>query len=194
MSFSQRSKRELKIYRALALGVILANGVMMIRVFVLVFVVNQPLSSKVLLPLTILILLTALFSYFLWRKTQNIESKVELHSPFTLTPALKFGAVFAVMLALAKLANVFFSNKGVYVVSIISGFADVDAIVISLSELAKTTLSGDIAAQGIILAVLTNICTKGGIAYFFGGKQFAKIIIWFYVILFALGLALIFLL
>jgi len=194
MSFSQRSQKEQKIYRALALGVILANGIMLVRVFVLVLIVNQSLSLKIILPLVILTLFTAVFSYFLWRKTPNVKSKVELPSPFTLTPALKFGAVFTLMLALAKLANVFFSNNGIYAVSVISGFADVDAIIISLSELAKTGLNMSIAAQGIIIATLANICTKGGIAYFFGGKKFGRIIVSFYVVLVVLGIVLMFLL
>lgn len=193
-SFAGRSKKESKIYQALILGVILANGVMLTRILVVTTVINSDLVWKLLLPMLILIAITGIFAYWLWEKAKNIKGKVELESPFTLGPALKFGAFFAFVLAIVKLADVYFSSRGVYAVSFISGFADVDAITISLSQLAKTTLAPEIARNGIILAALTNVGVKGGIAYFFGGKEFGRIVAGFYAILIVIGIGLIWLL
>jgi uncharacterized membrane protein (DUF4010 family) len=148
-----------------------------------------------ILPLSILIAVCAVFSYVLWRKAKDAKGKVELSSPFTLGPALKFGAFFAIILALVKLGDVYLSTKGVYLVSFISGFADVDAITVSLSQLAKTTLDLETARNGIILAALTNVGVKGGIAYIFGDREkFGKIIVSLYVVLILIGLATIWLL
>ncbi len=193
-SFSERSKKEIKIFRALALGVILANTVMFVRILVEVFVIHRPLFYKMLFPFSILVAVSLGFSYILWRKADEAKGKMELTSPFTLTPALKFGVFFAVILALVKLGDLYLSTKGVYIVSFISGFADVDAITVSLSQLAKTTLSLDIARNGIVIAALTNVAVKGGIAYWFGDrKKFGKIILGLYLVLIALGIGLIFL-
>jgi uncharacterized membrane protein (DUF4010 family) len=190
-SFAVRSKKETKIYRTLVLGVILANTIMFVRILIEVFVINKELLWKLILPISILILICAIFSYLLWRKAKEAKGKVELSSPFTLGPALKFGVFFAVILALVKVADVYLSSKGVYLVSFISGFADVDAITVSLSQLSKTSLSLDIARNGILLAALTNVGVKGGIAYIFGDrKKFGKIILAFYVVLILLGLGL----
>jgi uncharacterized membrane protein (DUF4010 family) len=191
-SFAERSKKETKIYRALVLGVILANGIMFIRILIEVFVLNRSLFMKVLLPLSVLFLVTAIFSYLLWRKVKGVKGKVELTSPFTLAPALKFGIFFAIILALVKVADVYLSSKGVYLVSLISGFADVDAITVSLSQLAKTTLSENIARNGILVAALTNVAVKGGIAYWFGGKKFGKIVLGLFTVLILLGISLMF--
>lgn len=187
-SFALRSKKEKHIYRALVLGVILANGIMFIRILIEVFVINRNLFPKVFLPMTLLIITTAIFSYLLWKKAGEAKGEVELGSPFTLGPALKFGAFFAVILALVKVADYYLSSQGVYLVSFISGLADVDAITVSLSQLAGTTLIEKTARNGIVLAALTNVAVKGGIAYWFGErKSFGKIILGFFILLILIG-------
>jgi uncharacterized membrane protein (DUF4010 family) len=193
-SFAARSKKENRVVRALALGVIMANTIMFFRILIVVFALNQSLLLEILLPIGILSLISIIFAYFLYKKAKRIKKhKLKLSSPFTLGPALKFGVFFAVILALVKLADIYLSSKGVYLVSIISGFADVDAITISLSQMAKTSLSKNIARNGIILAAITNIAVKGGIAYFFGSKQFGKIVLGLFLTLILIGTATIFL-
>jgi uncharacterized membrane protein (DUF4010 family) len=188
MSFAARSKREKSSYKALAVGVMLANGVMFIRILIEVFVLNGELFISMLLPLLVLALITVAFSYFIWRKAKEIKGKIDLGSPFTLGPALKFGIFFALILALVKVADVYFSSKGVYLVSFLSGFADVDAITVSLSQLAKGSLLLKTARKGIILAALTNVAVKGGIAWWFGGRKFGRIILSLFLILIVTGL------
>jgi uncharacterized membrane protein (DUF4010 family) len=192
-SFAQRSKKEKKVFKALVLGVILANGLMFIRILIEVFVLNRILFVKMLLPFSILILVSAIFSYFIWKKSKNVKGKVSITSPFTLGPALKFGIFFAVILALVKVADVYLSSKGVYLVSFISGFADVDAITVSLSQLAGNTLTNDVAMKGITLAALTNVAVKGGIAYWFGGKKFGRVVLGLFSVLIIIGLVVMFL-
>ncbi len=194
MSFAERSVKEKKVSRALALGVILANGVMFIRILVEVFVVNQQLFFALLLPLAILALITIVVSYFIWIKAKDIKGKLTLLSPFRLRPALKFALFFAAIIALTKIAHLHLAARGVYLVSFLSGFADVDAITLSLSQLAKGSLLLDTAKDGIIIAALTNVAVKGGIAWFFGGKEFRIIIISLFSALILMGLILLFLL
>ncbi len=191
LSFAERSKKQKNIYRALVLGVILANTIMFIRILIEVSVINPALLTKLILPLGILILICVIFSYFLWKRSGSIKGgEMKLKSPFTLSPALKFGAIFAVSLALVKVADVYLASSGVYLVSFISGLADVDAITVSLSQLTRTTLDLETAKNGIILAALTNVGVKGGIAYFFGErKNFGRIILGFYIALIVLGIA-----
>ena len=194
ISFAQRSVKEIKLYAALVLGVLLANGIMFIRVLVEIFIINRSLFLKVLLPLLGLALLTAVFSYWLWKKSNRVKGKIELGTPLALKPAIQFAVIFAFILALVKLANIYLSSKGVYVVSFLSGFADVDAVTLSLSQLAKTELAEDIARDGILIAVLTNVAVKGGIAYWLGGKEFGKAVAGYFAVLIVAGLGLILLL
>lgn len=194
LSFAERSKQQEGFYKALALGVILANGVMFGRVLLEVLLVNPSLFVQLLPPLLLLIATTGLFSYLIWKRAKHVSEKIELKSPFAMKPALKFAAIFALVLGFLKLANVYSSSEGIYVVSFLSGLADADAIALSLSQLAGTSISLDTAKDSIILGVLANTITKGGIAYFFGEKNFRRIIIGFFVLLIALGGILIFIL
>ena len=75
-SFAQRSKKQQKATRALVLGVILANGIMFIRILVEVFVINKELFYEMLIPMLSLALVTAIFSYLLWKKAKKIKGKV----------------------------------------------------------------------------------------------------------------------
>ena len=193
-SFAERSKKENKVYLALVLGVVLANGIMFGKILLEVFVLNRNLFFEILIPLLSLAIITAGFSYFLWEKAKKVKGKVMLGSPFTLGPALKFGVFFAVIIALVKVANVYLSSsKGVYIVSLISGLADVDAATVSLSQLAGGSLSLEIAKRGILIAALTNVAVKGGIAYWFGEKQFGKVVLVFCALLILIGIGIIFL-
>ncbi|MDP3990354.1 MAG: MgtC/SapB family protein [archaeon] len=191
MSFSQRSKHEKKIYRALVLGVILANGIMFIRILIEVLVINPELFPKMIIPLSSLALITAIFSYFLYKSSQKVKGKVDLGSPFTIGPALKFGALFAAIIAFVKIADVYFASRGVYLVSFISGIADVDAITVSLSQLAKTSISLETAKNGIIIAALTNVFVKGGIAMWFGDREFGKRVFGIFALLIVVGVVLV---
>ncbi len=191
-SFAERSKREQKLFGVLALGVILANGVMFVRVLVEVFVIHQQLFWLLLPALGILIAATIGFSYFLWKRAKETKGKVHLTSPFSLTPALKFAGLFTIILALIKVVSLYFPVNGVYLVSFLSGLVDVDVVVLSLAQLAKTTLPLDIAHDGIIIATLTNILAKGGIAYWLGGRAFSKVVWGVFTILLLLGIILLF--
>ena len=105
---------------------------------------------------------------------------------------MKFGAFFAVIVMLTKIANVYFSARGIYLVSFFSGFADVDAIVLSLAQLVDTTITLKVAHDGILIGILTNILAKGGIAYWLGGKEFGKIVLSFFLVLVVIGTVLLY--
>ncbi len=191
-SFAERSKREPRLYQALVLGVILANGIMFIRVLVEVFVLNPALLVQLLVPLLSLAIVTGVVSLILWRRAKKVKGKIHLGSPFTVKPALKFAVIFALVLALVKVAHLFLESKGVYILSLLSGFADVDAIVVSLSQLAKNNgLATEIAQDGIVIAVLANVAVKGAIAWWLGERKFGRIILGIIALLVAVGLVMV---
>ena len=202
LSFAERSKKALKSSRAFALAVILANGVMFIRVLAEVSVVHTSLAPKLFFPFSLLILATAVMSFLLWKKVKKVNkvkekvqaSSLQVSSPLSLVSALKLAVFFAFILAVLKISQAYFSSAGVYVVSLLSGALDADAAVISLAQLAKSSLDAEIAQKGILLAALMNMALKGGLAYGIGGKEFRKIVLGFFSVLIVLGLLLVVLL
>ncbi|WP_279452282.1 MgtC/SapB family protein [Aeromonas hydrophila] len=62
-------------------------------------------------------------------------------------------------------------NSGVYLLSLVSGITDVDAITLSLSQLSHKELALEVAARGILLAGLVNSLVKGLLALGIGGRR-----------------------
>ncbi len=87
---------------------------------------------------------------------------------------MKFAAVFAVVLVVSKLIQRYAPGEGLYWVSGVAGSTDVDAIVLSLTELhAKGEAATDVAVRGLVIASLANTLAKQGLLAVFGTRQLA---------------------
>ena len=196
VSMSKKSKGQKKI-NSFAIAIVLASSAMFLRVLTEVLVVNKNLMSKLILPLGIM----ALVGFFIaaglvfWKKGKENLHKLVIKNPFEFNTAFKFSLFFLLILILSKSFYILFGNLGIYAVSIVSGLADVDAIVLSLSSMALSgTVSSKVAVISIILAVATNTVVKAGIVRVMGEKKLAKLImIFFFVILLTGILAAVFL-
>ena len=108
---------------------------------------------------------------------------------FTLKPALKFGLFFALILFLSKGAQIYLGTKGIYLTSIFSGLADVDAITLSMAKLASNGIVTEkVASSAITMAAMSNTLVKGGIVYFLGSKELRKKIIFVFSSILIVGL------
>jgi uncharacterized membrane protein (DUF4010 family) len=180
-SMAEQSKRNKKIQNPFTFAVVIASAVMFIRVGFEVFVLNRELLSNLAVTLGAMLVASGGVLGFLWwsssKKEQQQKSKKELQlsSPFQLAPALKFGIFYVVILVLSNLANRFFGESGIYAAATVSGLADVDAITISLSNLAKSgEIFPSVAVKGITIAVLVNTAVKLSIVKIFGSPKFFR--------------------
>ncbi len=179
-SMANQSKRNKNLVSPFTFAVIVASAVMFVRVAFEVFVLNRELLPKLAASLGIMLLVSIVALGFLgWKSSKKEHDKksddLELTSPFQLAPALKFGIFYIFVVILAGFANQFFGESGVYIASAFSGLADVDAITISLSNLAKSgELTAEIATKGITLAVVINTLVKLTIVQIFGSKKFFR--------------------
>ncbi|WP_462326034.1 MgtC/SapB family protein [Desulfoplanes sp.] len=146
-------------------GVLIASSIMFVRVMIEVFVVHAALLHLIWLPLTVMLLGLLCSLIWLWRQNgkngTGQEQRLELKNPLQLGMALQFGLLLAVVLVLAEAMKHWFGNQGVYILSVISGLMDVDAITLSLSRSARSSLGGEVAVTGIVLACATNTLFKG---------------------------------
>ncbi len=160
-----RFAREQKTGLIFSAGVLVASAIMFIRVLIEVLVVYPGLLKALWLPLTTMFagLITALA--WTWRHRDRKERKehrpVALKNPLQLGMALQFGLILAVVLLLSEAMKEWFGSSGIYVLSVVSGLIDVDAIVLSLSRSARQDLASEVAVMGILLACLTNTLVKG---------------------------------
>lgn len=92
------------------------------------------------------------------------------------------GLVFGTTLALISLSNRYIGDTGVYAVALLSGVADVDAIILSLSSLAKNGLNPITAHYAILIAIISNTVAKAALVLFFGNSRLFRIVVSYYLI------------
>lgn len=162
-------------------GVLVAGTIMFVRVLIEVSIVNPALLESLWLPIgsimAVMIVAAGLFWFMGTDDQGGRGNELDLSSPLKLSMALKFGLLLAVILLLSNGMQEWFGDRGVYVIAVVSGLMDVDAIVLSLSKLANNDLAPEIATLGIVLASVTNTLVKGAIfAWIVGFRQSLRLI------------------
>jgi uncharacterized membrane protein (DUF4010 family) len=90
-------------------------------------------------------------------------------NPFELGQAIKFGLLFGIVTVVARAAEVYLGETGLYLAGAVAGLTDVDAISLSMASLATADPKNlKIAARTIVIAVLSNTLLKTGMAVFTG--------------------------
>lgn len=96
-------------------------------------------------------------------------------NPAELKPALLFGAAYAVVLFAAAAAKELVGNRGLYVVAVLSGLTDMDAITLSTSRLAQDgRLAGGTAWRVILVAMLSNLVFKSAVVGVLGPRRLLR--------------------
>jgi uncharacterized membrane protein (DUF4010 family) len=143
MSFSELSKRNLKVVNPFIFAILIASSAMFIRVIITVSILNPDLVSYVYAPLLGMALTGFILCAYYWfkkggqpMKSVSAES-LHLKSPFQLTSAVKFALFFAAMIFISKFAVTYFGSNGIYFTAFLSGLVDVDAISVSMASSAR---------------------------------------------------------
>ncbi|NPA12205.1 MAG: MgtC/SapB family protein [Epsilonproteobacteria bacterium] len=166
-----------------ASAISIANTIMFARVFIETLLINRQIA----LYIAPAYLLTTLFGLYVTYKfyklsTSNITtSNLIEKNPLELDEALKFAAIFAIIYSLTYYLGNKYGNAGVYLVSLISGLTDVDAITLSLSSLGKHEISIKTASIGIAIATVSNTLFKYSIVLFFAKKELKKVMSKFFI-------------
>lgn len=184
MSMARRVHENGFLAKNLALGIALASSMMLIRAGIEMWVINPAITRLFIIP----IVMGSLFGYgyiamlYFTSKRENIPQNIEFKNPFDLKEALIMGVVFGATLALITLSNRYIGDMGVYAVALLSGIADVDAIILSLSSLAKNGLSPATAQYGILIAIISNTLAKAALVLFFGRLPLFRFVFIYYLI------------
>ncbi len=181
----------------LSTAVFIAWLIMVGRMGVLLAVTNPALARHAALPLTVFGLATAGAAVWTFLSSRRAglagaqkAGEVPLKNPFRLTSAIKFAALFAVVLLLVKGAQHYFPGGGIYVVATLAGMTDVDAITLSMADFARHGGDPTQAVRAALLAAATNTAVKAGlVAVVAGGVMWRQILLGSAVILAAAAAA-----
>jgi uncharacterized membrane protein (DUF4010 family) len=172
-----RARQDPNLAPSCALSVVLANAVMAVRVLVVVAALNADLARAVAGPVAGIAACGAIASYVFWRRAHGAHGEAgELHvtNPFELISAVKLGLLITVVLFATKAASRHLGTGGVYVASALAGTTDVDAVSVSMAQMAGAETAMHVAASAILVAIAANTVTKTVIAAFVGGWAFGR--------------------
>lgn len=172
----------------LAIGSLIAWTVMFARVLAISFAVNPTLLRVLFAPMAVMALATlASVAALFWLHIQNKKAgkgesnsssaAIAVSTPFTLTQAAKFGLLFAVILLLVKVVGDQSRQEGLYLVALLGGLADVDAIALSMSQYSRGGGTEQVATIAIIIAVLANSAVKAGMAATLGSADYRRMML-----------------
>ncbi len=181
ISMAHKSKTSDTLARSFALAILIAWTVMFARILIIVTVINSRLVSLLWIPVSVSILSGLIYCIYLYRtqKTAPEKEPVTFVNPFELSPAIKFGLLFTLIMFISKAAQLYMGNTGLYIASFVTGLADADAIVLSVARMENNiaAISPLTAVKAIVYATVSNTFVKGMIVIFGGSIQLRKAII-----------------
>lgn len=173
VAYARRARQAPEGEALAAVTIMIASSVAQARVIVEVAVVAPGILPSVLPPLLIQFLLMATVSVaMLYFHRQNDSAMPEQENPAELKSALVFGAIYAVVIFAAAAAKDYFGSEALYLVAVVSGFVDVDAITLSSAQLAAADRIEPLTAWRVILiASLMNLLFKAGMVLALGSAK-----------------------
>lgn len=174
LSSAANARKTPALAKVSALAVIIASTVMCGRLLGVLFVAESRLGRELVFALGAMAavgLASTLFFYLRKEKQDGEGGAVKLENPFELSSALKFGALFVVVLVVSRWAQHSFGDGGAYVTGLLAGTTDVDAISLSMANLVKVgDIDVHVARNTVVLAVCSNTVVKAVMAMVLGGK------------------------
>lgn len=192
LGFSQRSRQPGEDASALALGIVLAWTVMFFRVLIMSTLISIDLGLRIAVAVGLLSAASLGACIWLWRRHKRLKrGEVQPGSnPFALDEAIKFGLLFGVVVLIARAAQVYLGDAGLYFAAGIAGLTDVDAITLAMADLTKGDPSSvTVAAHAVLIAVMANTLTKCGMTIGLGTAELRRVTLPIAALLLAAGAA-----
>jgi uncharacterized membrane protein (DUF4010 family) len=180
VSYARRTGSEAALASLSAFVIMTASCVSIVRVLVEIAAVAPRRFGEMAWPLVAMLVVCILIALALYfpRRRQTAPMP-EQTNPAELKPAFLFGALYALVLLAVAVAKQYFGSAGLYLVAIISGLTDLDAITLSTGQLADSNkIEAGIAWQVILTAVLSNLLFKFGIVAALGSANLTKKVAW----------------
>ena len=162
-----------------AAGIVGASTVMFPRVLVIAAVFAPVVAWALLWPLVAATVLGAAVSAWFAYRSGTAEAGHPGHrftpkNPLDLRTAVEFGLLLALIMVLARVAQRWYGDVGLYVLAALSGITDVDPIVLSFSTMAaEGSATIRVAAAGVVVAVAVNSLVKPVMVAMTGGLRLA---------------------
>jgi uncharacterized membrane protein (DUF4010 family) len=165
----------------LVAAAIFANLSSFIQHFLLIASVNMILLTKGIPYLIAIVgtgLTTGLFFFFKSKKVAQNEMKEtrkEMNTVqiFALKPALQFALIFTIVKLISKISLIIFGNNGFLITTTLASFTGLDAVTLSVGEIAGKSITYQTGVLALCFANATNLLAKTFYCFTQGNKTFA---------------------
>lgn len=180
VSYARKTANSKNLGPMAAFVITVASTIALARVMIEIGVVVPEKLPQLITPLAVEFIFMAVVCGALFYKINKHNKDEDNEMPEPKNPAqFKSALIFSLLYGLILLVVAFtkeeFGNEGLYLVSVLSGLTDVDAITLSLSQLMKDGgLETNSGWRLILLASLSNLVFKGVMVATLGTKNLAK--------------------
>ncbi len=146
-------------------GILLASGVMYLRLVALLALFNRPLAA-LLAPAFLVLAAVAIAAGWLWSQrpdaqASDIKREFQPGNPLELLAAFLFALFFLAMLVATQLAVTYLGRAGVNILAAIMGVTDVDPFIMGMTQAAGRLTPLKVAAVAVSIAAARNNLMKG---------------------------------
>ncbi len=191
---AQKSKNSSIPVKQITAGIIMATGMMFLRVLVIAFIFNYSLGVQLSLPIFILIALTFLIGIInlkLGRKESQISLTEEEHrkskNPLEFKTALIFALLFVLFAAITQFVIKYYGAQGLKFLSFVVGVTDIDPFLLSLFT-GKFSASLNILSSATLIAVTSNNLMKWFYSLLWGHNSIKKKVSVSFIIILAISI------
>jgi uncharacterized membrane protein (DUF4010 family) len=178
VSFARRTATKPGVAGLAALVVMIASGIVFVRVLAEVAVVAPVHFGRIAPPLGVMLVVAAATAVFLYFHSRDHRAEMAEHgNPTDLRTAIIFGSLYAVVVFAVAWTNAEYGYRGLYLVALVSGLTDMDAITLSTSQLAsQDRLDTHTAWRMILVASLANLVFKGVLVAILGSRELLRLV------------------
>lgn len=195
LSYSKIAGRSAAAGRLAAFVILTATAVSLARVLVEISIVAPSTFRHFVFPLGAeLAVMVVLIGILFFRHRKETSKMPEQGNPAQLKSAIIFALLYSGISFISAMAKDKFGNDALYVISILSGLTDLDAITLSTAKMTdQKSIEPSLGWRLVLVAALSNLVFKGGMAIVIGNRYLGKNILFLFGVLIIAGLAILFL-
>ncbi|HEX7860345.1 MAG TPA: MgtC/SapB family protein [Verrucomicrobiae bacterium] len=193
VSYARRTGKAPEAAGLAALVIMVASTIVFARVLIIIGASAPHFLGVAAGPIgTVLGGLAVVCTVLWWLSTKEKAELPEQGNPSELKAALIFAGLYAVVLLAAAWAKATFGTQGLFVVAILSGLTDMDAITLSLADMVnQKQIEPRTGWRLILVAAMSNLVFKGATVAALGSRKLLGRIVVLFAIALALSLAVI---
>jgi uncharacterized membrane protein (DUF4010 family) len=179
-AMGQRAQKTPAVFRSAVAGAVLSTVATIVQMAVVLAATNVAVLAAMAIPLVCAGIAAVSYGSFftVWALRQKPEGQEEPGRAFSISKALLFAAMLAVIVVVSAACRNWFGATGTLVAAAVSGLADTHAAAVSMASLVNTgKLAPAETVMPILAALSTNTFTKILFAATSSGRIFAIAVI-----------------